>query len=123
MKKSIIYKKLSITVFAILFIFSFINVELTQDQATGKSENKTEKTQCFIHNLNVSNWFDQVFLNLVDNKNYNLNLSTESLVLFLDKEIVRDYVQISNFKSWLTEEGYNNFQFVVFVNGKDSQKT
>jgi CRISPR/Cas system-associated protein endoribonuclease Cas2 len=46
----------------------------------------------------------------------------ESLVCFLDKETVRDYVQINNFKSWITKEGYNNVQFVVFVNGKESEK-
>jgi hypothetical protein len=140
MKKDIIYKKLSFIIIAILLIFSFINVALTQDQTTGKSENKTEKSQCcsskkttccksdgfdvaVAADLNVSNWFNKAFLNLVDNKNYNLNLSTESLVFFLDKETVRDYVQISNFKSWLTKEGYNNIQFVVFVNGKESEKT
>jgi hypothetical protein len=46
MKKGIIYKKLSVIIVAILLIFSFINVALTQDQTTGKSENKTEKSQC-----------------------------------------------------------------------------
>jgi hypothetical protein len=134
MKKGIIYKKLSVIIVAILLIFSFINVALTQDQTTGKSENKTEKSESYsskktswsnwkADGLNVSNWFNQAFFNLVDNKNYNLNLSTESLVFFLDKETVRDYVQIRNFKSWLTKEGYNNIQFVVFVNGKESEKT
>jgi hypothetical protein len=140
MKKGIIYKKLSVIIVAILLIFSFINVALTQDQTTGKSENKTEKSQCcsskkttcckadgfdiaVAADLNVSNWFNQAFFNLVDNKNYNLNLSNEALVFFLDKETVRDYVQVRNFKSWLTKEGYNNIQFVVFVNGKESEKT
>jgi hypothetical protein len=133
MKKGIIYKKLSVIIVAILLIFSFINVALTHDQATCKSENKTEKSQygsskktscssCKAEGLNVSNWFNQSFLNLVDNKNHNLNLSMESLVCFLDKETVRDYVQINNFKSWITKEGYNNVQFVVFVNGKESEK-
>jgi|GEM_PF-1236015 len=137
MKKGIIYKKLSVIIVAILLIFSFINVALTQDQATGKSENKTEKSESYSSKKNCcsncesysyektswSNWFNQAFLNLVDNKNYNLNLSNEALVFFLDKETVRDYVQIRNFKSWLTKEGYNNVQFVVFVNGKESEKS
>jgi hypothetical protein len=164
MKKGIIYKKLSVIIVAILLIFSFINVALTQDQTTGKSENKTEKSESYSSKktscsncescsskktscsncefcsskktscsnckadgldvaVNVSNWFNQAFLNLVDNKNYNLNLSNEALVFFLDKETVRDYVQIRNFKSWLTKEGYNNIQFVVFVNGKENEKT
>jgi len=140
MKKDIIYKKLSFIIIAILLIFSFINVALTKDQTTGKSENKTEKSQCcsskettccksgsskvvVVADLNVSNWFNQAFLNLVDNNNYNLNLSNEALVFFLDKETIRDYVQIRSFKSWLTKKGYNNVQFVVFVNGKENEKT
>jgi len=129
MKKGIIYKKLSFIIIAILLIFSFINVALTQDQTTGKKESscsscKSDGSSAAVAaDLNVSNWFNQSFLNLVDNKNHNLNLSNEALVLFLDKETVRDYVQIRNFKSWLTKEGYNNVQFVVFVDGKESEKT
>ena len=56
-KKGIIYKKLSVIIVAILFIFSFINVALTKDQATGKSENKTEKCECSSSNkTSCSNW-------------------------------------------------------------------
>ncbi|MGB9639027.1 MAG: hypothetical protein ACPL1F_07040, partial [bacterium] len=73
--------------------------------------------------LNVGNWFNQAFLNLVDNKNYNLSLSNEALVFFLNKETVRDYVQIKNFQNWLSKQGYNDVQFIVFVAGKDSEKT
>ena len=139
MKDLNIYKKLSIIIIALLFIFAFINIALTHEEHGKKGSkgdiNKTEKCECCSSKtssnsgtvidavgLNVSNWFNKAFLNLVDNKNYNLSLSNEALIFFLDKETVRDYVQIRNFKSWLTKEGYNNVQFVVFVNGKDSEK-
>ncbi len=137
MKKIKDYRILSIIIIAILFIFAFINISvMAHDKESKHSSNKTENCQCCqtkntsnestvvaAANLNVSNWFNQSFLNLVDNKNYNLSLSNEALVFFLNKETVRDYVQIKNFQEWLSKKGYNNVQFVVFVNGKETEKT
>lgn len=139
MKNLNIYKKLSIIIIAILFIFAFVNIALTHDKHDNKETKcdakKTEKSDCcsskesnnsnlkVVTYSSVGNWFNQTFFNLVDNKDYNLSLSNEALVFFLDKENVKDYVQIKNFQNWLTKEGYKNVQFIVFVNGKDTEKT
>ena len=125
-----IYKFIALIMVFTLMVFVFTNLSVNAHEGhsnkadtKSKTVEKQETTKSNVNaNVSVSNLLNSSFVNLVDGKNYDLKLSDESLVFFLNKETVRDYVQINNFKEWLTKKGYNNVQFVVFVNGKETEK-
>jgi hypothetical protein len=112
-----------ITIIAIIIlVLSPIFAESNKKQQASKEENKSTST---IVEKTASNLLTKFVLEeLLSGKTINLDLnSSKSVIVYLDKETVRDYNQVNNFEKWVKQKNLDIKVYTVVVgNNKDEAK-